>query len=80
MTTQGQWPVRVLRTRTSGPTPGGKRVLELGELTATGAWSALCAVAEGTAFADLAILDDRAGALWIAYTDAEGTWIEKRGR
>ncbi len=78
--TQGQWPIRVLRTLPAGADAKGRSVLELGELDAAGAWKALCPVAEGAAFGDLAILADRAGALWIAYTDAEGTWIEKRGR
>jgi hypothetical protein len=78
--TQGQSPIRVLRTLPAAAEPRGKQVLELGELDAAGAWKALCPVAEGAAFGDLAILADRAGALWIAYTDAEGTWIEKRGR
>jgi len=78
--TQGQWPIRVLRTLPSSADPKGKRVLELGELDAAGAWKALCPVAEGAAFGELAVLADRAGALWIAYTDVDGTWIEKRGR
>ena len=80
VTTQGQWPVHVLRTLPAGTDPKGKKLLELGELDPAGAWKALCAVAEGAAFGDLAILADRTGALWIAYTDADGTWIEKRGR
>ena len=30
--------------------------------------------------ADPAMLVDRSGALWIAYTDESGTWIERRGK
>ena len=78
--TQGVWPIRVLRSRPLDADPKGKKVLELGELDAAGVFKALCPVAEGAIFADLAMLADPAGALWIAYTDADGTWLEKRGR
>lgn len=78
--TQGVWPVRVLRSRPATSDTKGKKVLELGELDAAGVFKPLCAVAESSAFADPALLVDRAGALWIAYTDADGTWIERRGK
>jgi hypothetical protein len=78
--TQGAWPIRVLRTRPSAPDPKSKKVLELGEVDAAGVFKANCAVAEGDKFADLAIFADRGGSLWIAYTDADGTWVERRGK
>jgi hypothetical protein len=78
--TQGAWPIHVLRSAPAAAQAPGKLVLELGQLDAAGVWKPLCSVAEGTAFADLSMLVDRTGALWIAYTDAEGTWIERRGR
>jgi hypothetical protein len=78
--TQGVWPIRVLRSRPLDADQKGRKVLELGELDAAGVFKALCPVAEGAIFADLAMLADPAGALWIAYTDADGTWLEKRGR
>jgi hypothetical protein len=78
--TQGTWPIRALRTRPKDAQPNARAVLELGELDAAGAWKSLCTVAEGASFVDPAIVVDQAGALWIAYTDAEGTWIERRGR
>lgn len=78
--TQGVWPIRVLRSRPTDADPKGKKVLELGVLDAAGVFEATCPVAEGATFADLAMLADPAGALWIAYTDANGTWIERRGR
>ena len=76
--TQGAWPIRVLRVRPVDAQPRAKVVLELGEVDAAGVFKALCPVAEGTAFSDLAMLVDRTGALWIAYTDGDGTWIERR--
>jgi hypothetical protein len=76
--TQGVWPIRVLRVRPAEADPKGKKVLELGEVDAAGAFKALCPVAEGGSYWDLAMLVDPAGALWLAYTDGDGTWIEKR--
>jgi len=78
--TQGVWPIRVLHARPAGADPKGKKVLELGELDAGGAFKPLCSVAEGSSYTDLAIAVDGAGGLWLAYTDADGTWLEKRGR
>jgi hypothetical protein len=78
--TQGSYPIRVLRVRAASAEDKPKRVLELGEVDASGAHRSLCTVAEGSSFKDLAILADRAGGLWIAYTDGDGTWIERRGR
>jgi hypothetical protein len=78
--TQGVWPIRVLRSRPTDEGRKAKKVLELGELDAAGVFKALCPVAEGPSFTDLAMLADPAGALWITYTDTDGTWIEKRGR
>jgi hypothetical protein len=78
--TQGAWPIRVLRVRPATADPRGKKVLELGELDAAGVFRASCGVAEGAAFADLAVAVDRQGGVWLAYTDGEGTWIERRGR
>jgi beta-xylosidase len=37
-------------------------------------------VAEGSKFVDPAIAVDRQGAVWLVYTDADGTWVERRGR
>jgi hypothetical protein len=78
--TQGTVPVRVLHVRPASAEPKAKKVLELGELDAAGVYKTSCPVAEGSRFADLAIAVDRRGAVWLAYTDADGTWIERRGR
>jgi hypothetical protein len=78
--TQGTSPIRVLRTRPASADPRAKAILELGELDAAGVYKATCAVAESAAFRDLAIAVDRRGSLWLAYTDADGTWVEERGK
>jgi hypothetical protein len=76
--TQGAWPIRVLRVRPVDAQPKAQVMLELGEVDAGGAWKGLCPVAQGKTFRDLSMVVDGAGALWIAYTDSDGTWIERR--
>lgn len=78
--TQGTSPIRVLRARLASADPRSKQVLELGELGADGVYKPTCSVAESASFGDLAIAVDRLGALWIAYTDLDGTWVERRGK
>jgi hypothetical protein len=70
----------VLRSRPAEADTKSKKVLELGEVDAAGVFKASCSVAEGSRFTDPALLVDGAGALWIAYTDADGTWVERRGK
>ncbi|MEO7330275.1 MAG: hypothetical protein ABI193_16990 [Minicystis sp.] len=78
--THGVSPRRVLLARPATSDAKGKKVLELGEIEDTGAFKGLCAVAEGPSFGDLGLRADRFGTLWLTYTDAEGTWIERRGK
>jgi hypothetical protein len=77
--TQGVTPVLVLRVRPTAPNADEARLLELGQLEG-GAFKALCTVAEGKRFQDLAVAADRKGGVWLAYTDGDGTWVERRGR
>lgn len=78
--TQGVTPALVLRTRPLAANNAEERVLELGELDAGGAYKLVCAVAEGKWFQDLAVAADRRGGVWLAYTDGDGTWVERRGK
>jgi len=78
--THGVSPRRVLLARPATSDAAGKRVLELGEIEDSGAFKGLCTVAEGASFGDLGLRADRFGTLWLTYTDAEGTWIERRGK
>jgi hypothetical protein len=78
--TQGTHPIHVLRTRPADAQPKAKTVLELGEVDLAGAFKTLCTIAESKSIVDPAILADPSGALWLAYTDAGGTWLERRGR
>ncbi|MFT3766561.1 MAG: hypothetical protein QM820_13760 [Minicystis sp.] len=78
--TQGSVPVRLLRVRPASAEAKAKKILELGEIDAAGVYKPSCPVAEGSKYTDLAIAVDRQGAVWLAYTDADGTWVERRGR
>jgi hypothetical protein len=77
--TQGTTPIHVVRTRPADAQPKAKTVLELGEVDAGGAFKTLCTIAESKGIVDPAILADPAG-VWLAYTDGDGTWLERRGR
>lgn len=77
--TQGTWPIRVLRVRPASADASGPKVLEVAEMDAGGVLTSTCVVAEGPAFTDPAIVTDRTGGVWIAYTDQAGTWVEQRG-
>lgn len=77
-TTRGATPVRLLRARPETADAGAAKVLELGHVGADGAFQDRCIVAKGGPFSDLAAAVDGTGALWIAYTNATGTWVEQR--
>jgi hypothetical protein len=67
----------VARVRPRHQEPGSPRILELGRLDATGAFSSLGEIADGKAVTDIAIIDDGAG-VWILYGDPTITWLERR--
>ena len=73
--TQGVSPIRVARVRA---TAQASQVLELGLLGDDGRLRPQCEVARGASFKQVAVDVDREGSLWIAYTNASGTWIEQR--
>lgn len=77
--TQGVTPVRIALVRPA-VNEKAKRVLELGEIDPSGAYKPLCVAAESTKFSDVSLTADKFGTVWLAYTDAEGTWIERRGK
>jgi hypothetical protein len=77
--TQGVTPVRIALVRPA-VNEKAKRALELGEIDPTGAYKPLCVAAESSKFSDVSLTADRFGTVWLAYTDAEGTWIERRGK
>ncbi len=70
--------VWVARVRPAEKEPGSPRVLELGRLDATGAFSSAGIVSTGKRITDLAMAADASGAVWLLYGDANATWLERR--
>lgn len=76
--TQGHSPMRVARVRPLAPEPSSPKVLEIGRLEPTGAFVAQGIVPTSGTPTDLAVEIDAQGALWIAYSDGDGAWLERR--
>jgi hypothetical protein len=70
------WVARV-RPRESGP--GAPRLLELGELETDGSFTEKHIVAGADGATDVALASDSRGALWIAWLDTSGSWVERLG-
>ncbi len=77
--TRGATPVRLVRARPESADAGAPSVLDLGHVASDGAFSEKCVLAKGGSFSDLAAAVDDRGSLWVAYTNARGTWVEQRG-
>lgn len=71
---KGAW---IVRTRPRQKEPGSPRILELGEVDATGSFVSHGEIAPGRGVTDLAIVDDGTG-VWIMYGDTTITWLERR--
>jgi len=67
----------VARVRPQGPEPGSTRVLELGSIAPEGAFVARDTVASSSKMTDAALAADAHGALWVAWVDAAGSWVER---
>jgi len=76
--TQGHAPMRVARVRPSSADPSAPKVLELGRLETDGTFTSQGLVPTSGAATDLAVDVDAQGALWLFYTDAAGSWLERR--
>lgn len=70
------WVARV-RPRESGPS--APRLLEVGELETDGSFVAKHIVAGADGATDVVLASDSRGALWIAWLDASGSWVERLG-
>jgi hypothetical protein len=67
----------VARVRPQGPEPGSTRVLEMGSITPEGTFAARDVVASSSKMTDVALAADAHGALWAAWVDAAGSWLER---
>jgi hypothetical protein len=77
--TWGRSPVRLARVRPETKDPGADQVLELGHVAGDGSFAEKCTVAKAALFSDVGVAVDDKGALWVAYTNKQGTWVEQRG-
>ncbi len=76
--THGSEPVAVARVVPATVDRHGDLVLELGMLAADGAFVTAGEIARGRTLADVSITRDGKGALWLLWSDGEGTWLERR--
>jgi hypothetical protein len=67
----------VARVRPQGPELGSTRVLEMGTITLEGAFAVRDIVASSGKMTDVALVADAQGALWVAWLDASGSWLER---
>jgi hypothetical protein len=67
----------VARARPQSPEPGGARVLEMGTVGPGGTFAPQDILATASKLTDVALAADRQGALWVAWLDATGSWLER---
>jgi hypothetical protein len=76
--TRGTAKMTVARLRPLAAATGSPRVLEIGRVDEHGAFASLGLVATRGEPTDVAVRDAGGGAFWLLYTDAEGSWLERR--
>jgi hypothetical protein len=76
--TTGSSPIRVARLRPIDVRPDAPRGVELGKLEDSGAFVPYGMIATTGRVSALEVATDTARALWIYYTDATGSWLERR--
>jgi hypothetical protein len=70
----GSWAARVVPR---DATPGASRVLELGSIHASGSFTAHEIIPTTGKPSDVSLVGDAMGALWLAWVDAGGSWLER---
>lgn len=76
--TTGSTPVRVARLRPIDARPDSLRGVELGKLDGDGEFAPYGLISTVGRVSALEVAADAAGALWIYYVDAAGSWLERR--
>ena len=77
--TLGAKKMYIARVRPMTADATSPHVLELGHASAAGNYTSFGLVASAGSVKDVAIVADKSGAVWIYYTDQDGSWLEKRG-
>jgi hypothetical protein len=67
----------VARVRPEAFDPAAARVLELGHVGDDGSFTAHDVVATAGTASDVALAADGYGALWLAWLDSSGAWLER---
>jgi hypothetical protein len=67
----------VARIRPESAAPAAPRVLELGEVRSPGTFEPLEVLGSHGAPSDTALIADAHGALWVAWVDPSGSWVER---
>ena len=67
----------IARVRPEAAAPGAPHVLELGELTVDGVFTARAFVPTAEAPTDVSLTLDGHAALWLAWVDSSGSWLER---
>lgn len=68
----------VARVRPSDREVGSPRMLELGRVDASGAFTSAGSISTGKRITDIAMTTDAYGSIWILYGDTNATWLERR--
>jgi hypothetical protein len=76
--TTGVSPIRVARVRPVDARPDSPRGVEIGKLDDKGAFTPHGLLSTTGKISSLAVAVDAIGTLWIYYTDAAGSWLERR--
>ncbi len=76
--TSGAQPVRVARVRPVDARPDSPRGVELGRVDDGGVFTPYGMISTTGRASDLALAMDAMGTLWVYYTDAAGSWLERR--
>lgn len=71
----GAW---VARVRPRERAVGSHRIVELGSVDGSGAFTSYGEIAPGRGVTDLGLVEDRNGAVWVLYGDSRVTWLERR--
>ena len=71
-------PIRIARVRPSAPEPHASLLLEVGQLSAEGAFHPKCILAEAAYIKDVELDVDREGTMWLFWRDTRGSHLERR--
>ncbi len=76
--TTGTSPIRIARVRPVDARPDSPRGIEVGKLDDRGTFTPHGLLSTTGRVSSVALAADAAGTLWIYYTDAAGSWLERR--